>query len=282
MKPTIYTENIKNAESNVPLFHQYPNNLRPQNAYIEIDLHTGRVMADWDGNVGGGIPIRVADGEVLRIYIPPMVSKTALLDKLADEEFLITVGAILDAYAIEEKEAVETLIYNLADDVQNMVFFDVDDLMGIYENPYEYIGDVVLPYSGLSEWSSGMSLEYYAKYLMENIPDNTEIRGGKEDWCSAICEAVVHNYAEEDDIDQLEPHQIYEAYEYLDTHDEKEAKYLRDLVEGGQLYGDAAIAYAKEHKLPLYHKDEVVELSEATGMSISEGYELHVKISDMG
>jgi hypothetical protein len=281
MKPTVYIENIENSESNVPLFHKYPNELQPQNAYTEIDLHTGRVMADWDGEVGGGVPCSVVDGEVLRIDIPPQVSKRALLDKLSDEEFLDKVETILDAYENDDEEEIETMMYNFMADVQNMVFFDVDDLMGVYQDPYEYIGETVLPYSDLTGWTKEISVENYAEYLMDNVPDNTEVRGDVNDWYYDLCRLVVEQYVEENNFTNLEPHHIYKTYEYLDIEDPDMAEHLREMVEGGKLYGDDAIDYAEKYELPLYYKDNVVSKDNAVDMDTPEWYDLHVKIGDM-
>jgi hypothetical protein len=173
------------------------------------------------------------------------------------------------------------MMYNFMADVQNMVFFDVDDLMGVYQDPYEYIGETVLPYSDLTGWTKEISVENYAEYLMDNVPDNTEVRGDVNDWYYDLCRLVVEQYVEENNFTNLEPHHIYKTYEYLDIEDPDMAEHLREMVEGGKLYGDDAIDYAEKYELPLYYKDNVVSKDNAVDMDTPEWYDLHVKIGDM-
>lgn len=59
-------------EGNVgQLYHQYHGQTNPQKAFIEIDLDEGIMQADWDGEIGGAVPMRVWHGRVRRYDLPP-------------------------------------------------------------------------------------------------------------------------------------------------------------------------------------------------------------------
>jgi len=49
-----------------PLHCHYDGQINPQKAYISLDLRDGEVTADYDGEIGGGIPSDVFNGHVLR------------------------------------------------------------------------------------------------------------------------------------------------------------------------------------------------------------------------
>ena len=52
------------ADANVlhPLYHKYEQEIEAQPAYIELDLRDGELRADWDAEVGTGVPADVWHG----------------------------------------------------------------------------------------------------------------------------------------------------------------------------------------------------------------------------
>jgi len=52
------------------LYYQCAGQLRPQNTYIELDLRDGSMSADYDGEIGGGVPESVWNGDVVRLPLP--------------------------------------------------------------------------------------------------------------------------------------------------------------------------------------------------------------------
>lgn len=67
------------------LFKQYPDELAPQPVYIELDLRDGRMLAEHQGEIGGGVPIGVHHGFRRRYDIPTVTGEAAnrLMHKLA-------------------------------------------------------------------------------------------------------------------------------------------------------------------------------------------------------
>ena len=69
-----------------PLYAQYAGQVTAQPSYVEFDLDSGNLGADYSSAVGGGVPIRVWEGEVLRFDIDPQLTAAeinSLLDKIA-------------------------------------------------------------------------------------------------------------------------------------------------------------------------------------------------------
>lgn len=62
----------------------YPRQQSPQPCYVALDLRTGQVWADYDGEIGGGVPLAVAQGLTRRYSIPPLqaADANALLEEL--------------------------------------------------------------------------------------------------------------------------------------------------------------------------------------------------------
>ena len=54
-----------------PLYVQYDGQVTAQPSYVEIDLESGNLSADYSGEVGSGVPERVWDGDVVRFDVAP-------------------------------------------------------------------------------------------------------------------------------------------------------------------------------------------------------------------
>ena len=67
-----------------PLYVQYDGQVTVQRTYVEIDLDSGDLSADYSGDVGGGVPERVWEGEVKRFDISPDLT-AAEINRLLDE-----------------------------------------------------------------------------------------------------------------------------------------------------------------------------------------------------
>jgi hypothetical protein len=68
----------------VPLYHHYSQQSSPQGAFIELDLSTGRLSADWNSEIGGAVPMDVYHGHVRRFRIPNNLHRDEI-NKLLDE-----------------------------------------------------------------------------------------------------------------------------------------------------------------------------------------------------
>jgi len=67
------------------LYHHYQGQTDPQPCYVQLDCDEGTLSADWDGEIGGAVPIAVWNGTALRWGIPALRAEAAddLLERLA-------------------------------------------------------------------------------------------------------------------------------------------------------------------------------------------------------
>jgi len=80
--------NVTHLDTNKlhPVYVQYDGQLTTQPAFIEHDTRDGSLIADYSGEVGGGVPEDVWNGKRRRYSISPhltMVEINALLDEVA-------------------------------------------------------------------------------------------------------------------------------------------------------------------------------------------------------
>lgn len=85
-----------------PLFCQYDGQCQPQRAFIELDLSTGYVDADYSSQIGSGVPVAVWRGVVLRWPIRRDLS-TEQITKVIDGA-LPLLQQVLDGAEIEADE----------------------------------------------------------------------------------------------------------------------------------------------------------------------------------
>lgn len=80
--------NLKTKKLNVNdptvLYHKYPTQQYPQDAYLEMDCDKGTLRATTDGEIGGAVPMRVFHGRVRRYSIPEG-AQPADVNKLMDD-----------------------------------------------------------------------------------------------------------------------------------------------------------------------------------------------------
>jgi hypothetical protein len=78
----VYLDGGKNGTS---LHHRYPRQTSPQDCYVQLDCETGKLLADWNGEIGNAVPVRVHHGHVQRWGIPALRdgAANALLEEIA-------------------------------------------------------------------------------------------------------------------------------------------------------------------------------------------------------
>jgi hypothetical protein len=77
---------LAEAKDYPPLFHRYPGQYQPQAAFIELDLESGDLSAQWNAEIGNPIPPRVRHRCALRWSVPIYLSGdevNALLEEIA-------------------------------------------------------------------------------------------------------------------------------------------------------------------------------------------------------
>lgn len=103
--------NIHFADDNgtrAPLFHQYPVQMQPQPAFLEFepddDSEEPTLTADWNAEIGNGVPSNVFNRKVLRWSIPANTDRQRLIElsehsPLVDALNKIRAGYDCDPYA---------------------------------------------------------------------------------------------------------------------------------------------------------------------------------------
>lgn len=69
-----------------PLYAQYDGQCTAQPSYVELDLESGNLSADYSSAIGGGVPIRVWEGDVVRYDVDCHLTAdeiNTLLDEIA-------------------------------------------------------------------------------------------------------------------------------------------------------------------------------------------------------
>lgn len=74
------TSAIDEMKGILPVYYLYPRQTSPQLAYIELNTETGRVRADWNGEIGNAVPARVWHGIDRRYYISCYLSVSGIQD----------------------------------------------------------------------------------------------------------------------------------------------------------------------------------------------------------
>lgn len=156
--------------SNFPVYCKYDGQFEPQYAYLALDIRTGELSADYNGNIGGGCTFDEFHNLVLRFTLPAMAHK----DFIAEQ--------------IDENSTLFQKVLNGADVVWNdsnwVGSFDesarkaLDKLEDNFEHRQSYDDERYI-IDDLAEWLSGdnfsqegESLEDFAKQLLSFDGDN--------------------------------------------------------------------------------------------------------------
>lgn len=83
-----------------PVYHRYPQQTSAQPAYIEMDKD-GAVGVDWDGIIGGGVPMDVWHRQTQRWSIPNTVIGAALADFLGRDDVQALLERIHAGHSVE-------------------------------------------------------------------------------------------------------------------------------------------------------------------------------------
>lgn len=86
------------TEALAPLYHRYQCQSSPQRAFIELDLESATLGADFAG-FGDGVPFSVVHGHILRFDVPADVNAEELNALL--EELLPLAQVVLNGYTAE-------------------------------------------------------------------------------------------------------------------------------------------------------------------------------------
>jgi len=81
------------------LFHHYLGQYDRQPVHLELDAETGKFRADWNGEIGNGIPASVYHGRTLRWGLP-LVPTVAAANRLVTD-LIPLAQAVLDGYTVE-------------------------------------------------------------------------------------------------------------------------------------------------------------------------------------
>lgn len=158
-----------------PLYHRYPGQHFPQNAYIELNPETYHVDADFDRNIGNAMSAMGWNKRQYRLQLPATLSGDEISDLLEDTKILSLIEAVFQGYATKwdgyahwgcltkaAQEALECLENEL---FRRYKLYDIDD----YENETE-VYSATKPGGGKGEVKKmPISLENLEERVLENL-----------------------------------------------------------------------------------------------------------------
>lgn len=90
---------LKKQHTQDHCYYQYPAQSRPQPAYLLLDLEDGELTADYSGDIGNGVSMRVWHGVDVQVDFDPRLTADAinrLMDQVADD-----LQTVLDGASVE-------------------------------------------------------------------------------------------------------------------------------------------------------------------------------------
>lgn len=82
-----------------PVYHKYESQFAPQRAYLELDCRSGDLSADYDGNIGGGVPFPVFHNLILRFSLPAELHRDEIATVI--DQYKNRFQQILDGFSEE-------------------------------------------------------------------------------------------------------------------------------------------------------------------------------------
>jgi len=160
----------------VPLYCKYQNECQPQPAYITLNPESRTIDADYNGEIGNGIPCSVFNGKAYRWKIPADLPAASVLSFI--DEHSAFFDAVCDGYAEvydgnnyvgrlnDEAQRANEFLDRLTEELQAS-----EDRISVCDTA-EYIRE-----QGLCElWPEGYSLQQAAAQLLEDA-------GADDDYC---------------------------------------------------------------------------------------------------
>ncbi len=80
------------------LYMQYPQQLEPQDAYVEFDLEGGECSYSYNPEIGNAVPAKVWHGQTIRLSVNPEADTDALDRLLESEEWLTLLQEVRGDY----------------------------------------------------------------------------------------------------------------------------------------------------------------------------------------
>lgn len=207
-----YNDFEPNDEYPYPLFCMYDSQYRAQPAYLTLDVETGAVSADYNGNIGGGMSEDVWRNRVLHFPCDPLVSSDQIksfIDEHLDEfqkvlaVFKIThdgdnyIGEYIDGFRasfIVEKLS-DFVSENLINEDPGCIIFNDE---GICETQF-------LPLKGGETVQSRVE---------DELADCTFIDGYSiEDACDFVIRQIAEKFMDDDELPFIETVELLKAVE---------------------------------------------------------------------
>lgn len=169
--PISYSCNLSDLRDQIaPLYRKYDGQLMPQPAYISIDVATGKIDADYSGEIGGAVPARVWHGIERRHAINPFAEGIALAAFLQTEPFTVLAQRIVDGS--DEEWDGSNWIGTLNDDAaaaeEELAALIASEFHPAGNNTATVWDEDYLDCCELTDhWPAGMTLEEAAKRLDE-------------------------------------------------------------------------------------------------------------------
>lgn len=186
-------------EGDAPLYCQFAGQFNEQPAFFSLDLRDGEAGADYDANIGGGVPESVWHGVVRRYPVTARLSRAAV-ESLAKDLAPLFQRVLNDACDEWDGSNMVGVLGEDARDAEEEIARLLDDAEGDLDvwDAFDYVtgtGEV-----GLSvAWPAGMTLEQAA----ENARQQAEIDGitFADDVSDALVRFAQREYDHRDDAD---------------------------------------------------------------------------------
>jgi len=172
------------------LLQIYPGQSEPQGCYIELDVRTGELCADWNGESGNAVPAAVYHGIVRRYAIPPL--RVSIVNALLDEVAPFA-GVVVNGTAIEWNGANHVAV--LSDQAEEAEV-EIERMCGDADD------DEVEQYADAGDWlyhardtlagrlASGESVDSLVAELDGDGTDDQPILVGLRPWLERLAERV--------------------------------------------------------------------------------------------
>lgn len=87
-------------EQAAPVYHQYPRQTKPQDAYLELD-GSGELRVSWDAEIGNAMPMSVWHKRDLRWGIPNTLRGNAIAEFLERDDIQALLARVYDGHHVE-------------------------------------------------------------------------------------------------------------------------------------------------------------------------------------
>lgn len=165
------------------LHYQYAGQLQPQQAYVYVS-EAGEVSADYDGNIGGGMPAHIWNKRTLSMRVSSQTDARALAAHLQSAPIVALLERIVAGHSIEwdgsnHRGRLSSDAQDAFDDLEGALLFwseDTDNQVHIW-SAYDFVS--AGGQNGLNDvWPDGVQLQQAVEQIQRDAADVNAIVNG--------------------------------------------------------------------------------------------------------